>query len=358
MSIWRTMNTDALPQGIGRPGRRGELFSPGAVFLTGGSCPKGFRRFLLVTILAALTPQAYGEADPASWLVRVGQAAERANFSGTMSLAEDGGTRRTMKIEQGFDGRDVHQRLVSVSGGEECEILRRGGESAVVYPGRRVVIHGYRHPRSPVPKIHHDLDQLKQYYHLETGGQEEVAGRPCQLVKATSRDGYRYGYEFCVDTDSGLSLRVVALTGERIEKFSFTSIEVKDSIRQFDPKSFWLETDTHGFETVALPYGSELAPHAWRIEDLPPGFEEQFAVLRKLPLNPEPIHHIVLADALSRISVFITRPPEGTSEKSRHFSRKALNGYVTMRDGHHVTVIGGVPAETIRMIGDSLHLER
>lgn len=312
-----------------------------------------------MTILATLTPQVYGEADPASWLVRVDQAAERANFSGTMSLIKDGETRRTMKIEQGFDGRNTHQRLVSVSGGEECEILRRGDESAVVYPDRRVVIHGYQRPRRPIPKIHHDLDRLEQYYQLEAGEQEEVAGRPCQLVKAISRDGYRYGYEFYVDTASGLPLRVrvVTPTGEKIEKFSFTSIEVKESIQQFDPQSFWLETDTHGFETVALPYGSELAPHAWRIEDLPPGFEEQFAVLRKLPLNPEPIHHIVLADALSRISVFITHPPEGTPEKSWHFSRKALNGYVTVRDGHRVTVIGGVPAETVRMIGDSLHLE-
>lgn len=325
----------------------------------GGICLKGFRRLLLVTILATLTPQVYGEADPASWLVRVDQAAERANFSGTMSLIKDGETRRTMKIEQGFDGRNTHQRLVSVSGGEECEILRRGDESAVVYPERRVVIHGYQRLRSPVPKIHHDLDRLKQYYQLETGEQEEVAGRPCQLVKATSRDGYRYGYEFYVDTASGLPLRVrvVTPTGEKIEKFSFTSLEVKDSIQQFGPKSFWLETDTQGFETVALPYGSELAPHAWRIENLPPGFEEQFSVIRKLPLNPEPIHHIVLADALSRISVFITHPPESTPERSWHFSRKALNGYVTVRDGHHITVIGGVPAETIRMIGDSLHLE-
>lgn len=312
-----------------------------------------------MTILATLTPQVYGEADPASWLVRVDQAAERANFSGTMSLVKDGEARRTMKIEQGFDGRNTHQRLVSVSGGEECEILRRGDESAVVYPDRRVVIHGYRRSRSPIPKIHHDLDRLKQHYQLETGEQEEVAGRPCQLVKAISRDDYRYGCEFCVDTVSGLPLRVrmVMPTGETIEQFSFTSLDVKDSIQQFEPTSFWLATDTQGFETVALPSGSEPVPHTWEIKNLPPGFEQQFAVIRKLPLNPEPIYHLVLADALSRISVFITHPPEGTPEKSWHFSRKALNGYVTIRDGHHVAVIGGVPAETVRMIGDSLQFE-
>ena len=347
-----------MPHVTRRPGRRAELLPSGAVSLVGGICPKGFRRLLLVTILATLTPQVSGETDPASWLVRVDIAAERANFSGTMSLVADGQIRRTMKIEQGFDGQNTHQRLVSVSGGEECEILRRGDESAVVYPDRRVVIQGYRRSRIPIPKIHQDLDRLKQYYQLETGGQEEVAGRPCQLVKATSRDNYRYGCEFCVDTASGLPLRVRMMMpgGEKVEHFTFTSLDVMESIQEFGPNSFWLATDTQGFETVALPSGSEPVLHTWEIKNLPPGFEQQFAVIRKLPLDPEPIYHLVLADALSRISVFITHPPEGAPEKSWHFSRKALNGYVTVRDGHRVTVIGGVPAETVRMIGDSLHL--
>lgn len=310
-----------------------------------------------MTILATLPPQVHGETDPASWLVRVDMAAERANFSGTMSLVVDGGTRRTMRIEQGFDGRNTHQRLVSVSGGEECEILRRGDESAVVYPGRRVVIHGYRRSRSPIPKIHPDLDRLKQHYRLELRGREKVAGRDCQLVEAISRDHYRYGCELCVDLASGLPLRVRMMMpgGGKIEHFAFTSLDVRESIQEFGPASFWLATDTQGFETVALPSGAEPVPRTWEIKDLPPGFEQQFAVIRKLPLSPEPIYHLVLADALSRVSVFITRPPEGTPERSWRFSRKALNGYVTIRDGRHVAVIGGVPAETVRMIGDSIH---
>lgn len=312
-----------------------------------------------MTILATLPPQVHGETDPASWLARVDMAAGRASFSGTMSLAADGGTRRTMRIEQGFDGRNTHQRLVSVSGGEECEILRRGDESAVVYPGRRVVVHGYRRSRSPIPKIHPDLDRLKQYYRLELRGREKVAGRDCQLVRAVSRDHYRYGCELCVDMASGLPLRVRMMMpgGGKIEHFTFTSLDVRESMQEFGPNSFWLATDTQGFETVALPSGAEPVPRTWEIRDLPPGFEQQFAVMRKLPLNPEPIYHLVLADALSRISVFITRPPAGAPERSWRFSRKALNGYVTIRDGRHVAVIGGVPAETVRMIGDSLQFE-
>ena len=314
-------------------------------------------RLFLAAALAGLNTMAQAEMDPASWLIRAGEAAEQVNFSGTMSLLQDGETRRVMNIEQGCDGWHTHQRLVSVSGGEHCEILHRGDESAVVFRDRRVVIHGYQRSKKLIPKIQPDVARLEKYYRVETGGQEKVAGRSCQMVKAASRDNYRYGCEFCVDTASGLPLRVrmVAPTGEKIEQFSFTSLDVLESMQQFSPDSFWLATDIDGFETIALPYGSEPAPHTWRIEDLPPGFEERLAVIRKLPLRPEPVYHIVLADALSRISVFITHVSEDESERHWQFSRKALNGYVTIRDGHHVTVIGGVPAETVRMIGDSIH---
>ena len=350
--------TNKATQGMtGRQGRPGELLPQGAVFSVGGENVKTCRRLLLIMVLVGLATTVKGEVDPASWLVRADQAAERANFTGTLSLLDGGVTQRTMKVKQGFDGRNTHQRWVSTSGGEECEIVRRANESAVVFPNRRVMIHGRQNPENLIPRIQRDIAQLKRYYQLETGGQEKVAGRPCQLVKATSRDNYRYGCELCVDTASGLPLRarMVTPSGEKIEKFAFTSVDVLESIQQFSPNSFWLATDTNGFETINLPYGSQPAPGQWRIENLPPGFVERLAVIRKLPLNPKPVYHIVLADALSRISVFVTRLPEDRQVKSRQFSRKALNGYITVRDGHQVTVIGGVPAETVRMIGDSVH---
>ena len=343
--------------GIGRPGRPGELLPRGAVCSVGGDDAKTCGRLLLIMVLAGLAATVRGETDPASWLVRADQAAERANFTGTLVLPDGGVTPRTMKIEQGFDGRNTHQRWVSASGGEECEILRRANESAVVFPDRRVVIHGRPDPEGLVPDIRMDLDRLSQHYELEVQGKEKIAGRDCQRVMAASKDEHRYGCELCVDTASGLALRARMVTpgGEKIETFTFTSIEVRESIRHFAPNSFWLATDTHGFETVHLPHGSHPAPGRWRVGDLPPGFEEHLAVVRKLPGNPEPVYHMVLADALSRISVFITRLPGDGEGESWQFARKALNGYVTVRDGHQVTVIGGVPAATVRMIGDSLH---
>ncbi len=310
----------------------------------------------LALILAGLAPATHGEQDPAGWLVRASQAAERANFTGTLSLLKAGAPRRLMRIEQGFDGRHTHQRWISVSGGEDCEIVRRSSEAAVAFPGRRVVIHGYQRPEGLIPKMRMDLGRVRQHYEIEIKGRERIAGRDCQLVVVTSKDRYRYGCELCVDTASGLPLRVRMMTpdGEKIERFSFTSLDVLDSIRQFSPGSFWLATDTRGFRTIRPPYGFQPAPDRWRVESMPPGFEKRLAVVRELPRDPRPVYHMVLADAMSRVSVFITSLPDDEGTRDWWFARKALNGYVTVRDGHQVTVVGSVPAETVRMIGDSL----
>ena len=332
-------------------GRWGALVGAGGV-----NCRKS-ASVLLPLVLAGWVSTAGAEADPMAWLTRADEAVGHSNFTGTMILYENG-SERVMRIQQGFDGEQVQQRLVALSG-EECEILRRQDESSVVFPDRRLVIYGYQRTESPIPNILQDMEQMSKYYELEIQGQEQVAGRDCQQVVAESRDQYRYGCEFCVDMASGLPLRVRMRSpdGGRIERFAFTSLDVLESIQKFDPSSFQLETDTHGFEMVDMLYGASPEPDKWRVGNMPPGFEERLAVVRRLPRNPEPVYHMVLADALSRISVFITPLAEGDSIKSRAFTRKTNNGYVTVRDGHRVTVIGAVPAKTIRMIGDSLNLQ-
>ena len=305
--------------------------------------------------LAGSISVAHAEQDPVTWLKRADEALGHANFIGTMSLLQNG-RQRVMRIQQGFDGQRIQQRLVALSG-KGFEALRRADESTVVFPHRRLVIHGHQRSGSLIPRIEGNLDQVDKYYQLDIRGRDRVAGRDCQRVVAASRDHYRYGCELCVDIQSGLPLRVRMMppTGGHIEYFTFTSLDVLESMQQFDQDSFRLQTDTHGFKTVGMPTGADSVSRRWRVRNLPPGFEERWAVARLLPRNPKPVYHMVLADSLSRVSVFITRLPDGHRAKSRKFTRKALNGYVTVRDGHRVTVIGGVPAETIRMIGDSLH---
>ena len=78
------------------------------------------------------------------------------------------------------------------------------------------------------------------------------------------------------------------------------------------------------------------------------------AVVRKLPRSGMLVQHVVLADPLSQVSVFIESPSPANPLRNRLFQHWTHNGYQIMRHGHRVTVLGRVPAATVRMIGDSL----
>ena len=131
-------------------------------------------RALLPLVLAGLVSTAGAEADPMAWLTRADEAVGHSNFTGTILLYENG-SERVMRIQQGFDGKQVQQRLVALSG-EECEILRREDESSVVFPDRRLVIYGYQRTESPIPNILQDMEQMSKYYELEIQGRSRSRG--------------------------------------------------------------------------------------------------------------------------------------------------------------------------------------
>ena len=297
---------------------------------------------------------AQAQTEPSDWLVRAAKAAEQTNFMGTVVLHRDGKS-RTMQIYQGFDGQQAHQRLVTLSG-EECEVLRRADESSVVFPRRRVLIHGHRSERNPIPKIPHDAAFLKQHYELALEGRERVADRECVLVTAMPRDMYRYGCTLCVDTVTSLPLRVqMRVPGrELVELFAFTTLKVLESMDEFEPDTFRVGANVAGYSRVGMPYGVMPAVQPWQARNLPPGFKQRLSVVRRLPRNGTPVQHMVLADPLSQVSVFIEPPSPTNPLRNRMFRHWTHNGYQMMRHGHRITVFGGVPATTVRMIGDSL----
>ena len=306
----------------------------------------------LCVALSGMGASAQAQIEPSAWLARAAKAAEQTNFTGTVILNRHG-EMRTMRIYHGFDGERAHQRMVALSG-EECEILRRADEASVVFPKRRLVVHGHQNERDPLPKISNDVESLERHYELEIEGRERVAGRECVKVLATPRDMYRYGYALCLDARSDLPLRVQLVTpnGERYDHFAFTTLMVLESIQEFRPDTFNIETDTQGFSRMGISYGALPTVPQWRVQELPPGFEQQSSVMRIPPRGGDPVQHMVLADPLSRISVFIEPLPDPTHDLS--FKRWAYHGYQMVRHGHQITVVGGVPAKTAQMIGNSL----
>lgn len=309
---------------------------------------------LLAALLAAAGPAP--AADPAALLERADRAARSAIFSGTV-VRQTGDRMRVLRIVQGVDDRGVHQRLVARSG-ERCEILRRGREAMVVYPDRRLVLRGRGEAAAPFPRLGADPAELAAQYRLRALGVEQVAGRGCRVVRALPRDRYRYGCELCVDQASGLPLRLRlfgAAGREPVEEFVFTSLTVLESMGQLGPDAFRLRSDVRDYRAAELPLDARPAAGRWRFEGLPPGYRLRRAIVRR-GARAAPVHQLVVADAMSRVSVFVTAP--AAAGAAAGFAAAGGPAYLTARDGHQVVVVGAVPPEAMRMIGDALRMRR
>ena len=310
---------------------------------------------LLAALLAA--PGAAAAADPVALLERAERAARSASFTGTV-VRQAGDRMRALRIVQGVDGRGVHQRLVARSG-ERCEILRRGREAVVVYPDRRLVLRGRGEAAGLFPRLGASPAELAAQYRLRALGVEQVAGRGCRVVRVLPRDRYRYGCELCVDQASGLPLRLRLFAGpgrEPVEEFVFTALTVLESMAQLGPDAFRLRSDIRDYRAAELPLGARPDAGRWRFEGLPPGYRLRRAIVRR-DARAAPVHQLVVADAMTRVSVFVTERP-GDAAAPAGFAPAGRPAYQTAVDGHQVVVVGAVPPEAMRMIGDALRMRR
>ena len=184
----------------------------------------------------------------------------------------------------------------------------------------------------------------------------KLLGRDIQVIDIRPRDAYRYGYRLFLDVESAMPMRSVVSdgTGRPIEQIQFTRLEMKDRIA---PKDIEPTVDAAGFQWVrtgrklVMP---QLPAVMWRPLRVPPGFHLVVSRIQVLPGSPMPAQHLIFSDGIAAVSVFIEpgaptgpRPPETSSMGS-------ANAYSTSVQGHVITAVGEVPAETVRYIASSV----
>ena len=135
----------------------------------------------------------------------------------------------------------------------------------------------------------------------------------------------------------------------------FTSIKMLEHIpsERFDPTP---RREGYTFHRAKgnIDTGGVKADPAWSIADAPPGFVLSSNVKRPIAASKKPVQYMILTDGLASVSVFIATPEseEDIYEGLTHTG--ALHAYARVTRGHQVTVVGEVPAATVRMIGESL----
>lgn len=291
-------------------------------------------------------------AEARTWLDKVVKAAQSNSYQGTF-IYRRGDQVMAMDVIHVADKEGERERLVSLSG--DKRVLVRSKEGVVcLLPGhkrRTVSTGGFGKPIAggPFSKI----DAFDDYYHFSVRGGQRVAGRDARLILIEPRDRYRYGYRIWADEQTGLLLQsdLVDENGEAIEQMMFTRMNVVDK-----PTSAMLEAVTLDEDSRALLRESQPGPRPvndlpWRLSGLPAGFSLAESYRHSDRSGRAGLEQMVLSDGVASVSVFL-EPLAADDEPFVGLSHMgAVHAFGAVLRNYQLTVVGEVPAETVRLIG-------
>jgi sigma-E factor negative regulatory protein RseB len=310
--------------------------------------------FIVGVGLLVVAGAAYAGEAARVWLDRMNTALEELNYVGTFVHLHAGKAETKHVAHRYVDGK-VHERIVSLDGVGR-EIIRLDENVRCILPDRKVVLLEEGPESSPLVSALPGYSRtLEAHYHLKTFSTDRIADRQAQVVGIFPRDDYRFGYLLWLDVETAMPLRV-RLWGEdkqTIEEILFTSIEFPQTIPD---AAFMPSVATEGFtELGSQQPPSEIVPGvAWRVANLPDGFELTVSTRKAMADSPDPVEHLVYSDGLATVSVFIEKSAAETDVAEGFSTVGSANAFSLSIADRRVTAIGEVPRKTVETIATSL----
>lgn len=301
-----------------------------------------------VPMTAVATVNGNDDVDTARVQIqRMVDAADAIGFRGLLVHVQ-GDHIESLELVRWIDN-GVQERIHTLRGPER-EVLRHESGMRWAMPDRGVVVHDQRpRPQGRFTSISRDqLAVLDDLYTLEHGGLDRVAGREAHVIGLIPRDGYRYSYRLWVDAETGLLLASQCLSEDDtvIEQFMFVQLDFDPDEQAREPViaiDGLAEVTGHDAEPVA----SRESPR-WHADNLPPGFTLLRHGRRPAPGGVFDVDFLLYGDGFAAVSVYIA-PGENLdfTGYSRHGATRIA---ATTIDGHHVTLVGEVPKQTLERL--------
>lgn len=315
------------------------------------------KTLLFLVSIGISTVAVAGDAVVArEWLERMTTAMSQMSYQGTFVYVRDGAV-ETMRITHVTDETGVRERLYSVSGPHREVIRDRQGVRCVLRDSAsvvedRVVASSY-FPELPLAII----DSNTNGYRLETGGEARIAGHTARRVTISPEDDYRYGYDFWLEDQTGLLLKWVLFDTEHqaIAKLMFTDFAIGSAVDMDELESDsraedFVEMKTFSLQNTVITHSSP----RWQPAKLPPGF--QLASHSHKTGSEGVYEHMVYSDGLAAVSVYVEQSGEEATIKPGVSQLGTNNAYTRQQGTLQITVIGEVPAITVKAIANEMAL--
>jgi sigma-E factor negative regulatory protein RseB len=327
--------------------------------------------YALVGGLLTALPQASRAADdPREWLEKMNKALATRNYDGTF-FHLSGGRLETMRIVHRVNAGRVTERLQSLDGSGR-EFVRANNELTCYLPDQHTVLVEPRRDHGAF------LGSLPQFgastevnYRIEALPPTHVLGRPVHVIAVTPKDQFRFGYRLWLDEKSAMPLKTQLCDshGQVLEQIFFARLDMRENIPDSDLAP---TVRTDGMRWVRQVPSNGAAPaglSAYRASELPPGFRLTASGAEILGNAGTPASHLVYSDGLATVSLFIEAqqdPGAGAAaaadapspEPPMHGLARVGSGYAfsTVVQGHQVTAVGEVPAQTVEFIAHSVKI--
>lgn len=296
-------------------------------------------------------------ADTRAWLQRMAEAIRTLDYQGVLVYGSLGNMRTMHLVHRYRNGRE-QERLQTLSG-EPVEILRDDDVVTCIHPRDHRVTVDRRELHGMIKEFAHLAEPAaRRSYRIVREPDARVLQRSCHVYSFLPRDQFRYGYRVFADQQTALPLRIDTINSRQqvIEQVMFTQISFPSSISDaaLTPK-----VDASQYEWAKLHAADGVHLHGqsqWVAQRLPQGFQLVGFRATQPASSNRPVEHLLYSDGLATVSVFVT--PH--SQQGRYFegvsSLGPVHAFGRKYEGYQISVLGDVPAVTVRLIGDHLDL--
>jgi sigma-E factor negative regulatory protein RseB len=302
--------------------------------------------------------QGQPSGDAIGWLQRIYTATERLSYTGTF-VYQHGERVETSRVTRIVDASGVHERLETLDGTPR-EILRVNEQVTCYLPETMTMKVERQLDTRPFPVMRADPRDLAEHYSIRKGGPERIAGHDCQSIVLEPRDNFRYGHKLWADVSTGMLVKAKTFNekGEAVEQFAFTQLQIGGRIDRDQVKSRFAGKGRDWRVEANGMVAADLARHGWLLRTLPPGYRKVTEMKRNVGASVD-VGHIVLSDGLAAVSIFIETLGDKASPAALGLSRQgAVNVYTRKLDSYLVTVVGEVPAESVKLIAQNVEYRR
>ena len=311
------------------------------------------KRFFVVFLLSiGGAPAREPNLNAQQVLVKMNHAMDVLNYQGTVAFLKNGKL-EPMKYVHAAENGVQQERLMSLNSPLR-EIVREAGKVSCLFKETQKTIVDHRpFERSFLMDLPRNLDEAGAIYQFEIVGEEDIAMMPTYVVAIHPKDNARYPRTIWVEKKQFLPLKVVVYdnSGDLLEQVVFTEIEIKDKLPFADVKfldAVYPARHIHQLQTQS----SDQA--AFVVSSLPKGFREIFFARKPMHNAEQPVDHLLLSDGFTSVSIYMESKSAAMQPGLQ--SVGAVNSYSRTINDYQLTVMGEVPAETVKFIAEGIKL--